>query len=189
MTESINTTSPAGDDDDLFEESSDEFIGKPDFKDRLVMIYPTGKSGERIGENGKPYPWYETYTVVLDDGPNGYQEQVLDADLNGGQMRPNRIPSVEINGAQIIEDHQWSAGGVTSRLKDKVPAKHDGVPVGLLGRIDAKAQKGKAAAWRPNAPTEADRARAVEPAIKAARLKARDAIVASLKAAGAEDAF
>jgi hypothetical protein len=174
-------------DDDVFESSSDEFASKFHLRDRLVMIYPTGKTGTRPGENGKAYEWVETYTVVLDDGPEGWQAQVMDMD--SGSMVPNLVDSVELDGVQVLKGFQWSAGGVVARLKGKSPAENNGVPVGLLGRIDAKAQKGRAAAWRPNPPTEADKARAVEPEIKAARLKARDEIVAALKASEVEDAF
>lgn len=191
MTESINTTTPA-DDDDVFEAASRDFVSKADFKDRLVMIYPTGKTEVQMSKTtGKSYTQYETYTVVLDDGPDGYQENVLDTDQDEPGMRPNRIPSVAEHGPQVAENYRWSAGGIASQItgKAKMPAKNGGVPGGVLGRVNALPIKGKSAAWGLKDPTEADRALAVEPEIKAARLAARDEIVASLKAAEVEDAF
>lgn len=188
MTDSINTTSPAGDEDDLFEGSSDEFAGKEDMLNRLVMIYPTGEEGRFQAKKGQTQgdAWYGTITVVLDDGPDGYQETVVG---KNGEIRGNMIPSVAENGPQTVR-YRWSTKGAASRLAPKLPALHDGVPVGLLGRIDkGKATGGNNAPWRPNPPTDADRALAVRPEMRAARLKARDEIVASLKAAEAEDAF
>jgi hypothetical protein len=175
-----------GDDEDIFQNSSDDFPSKFHLRDRLVMIYPTDKAGTRQGENG-PYQWMETTTVVLDDGPQGWQPEVMNFETN--TMVPNLVPSVAEEGPQVLENFQWSAGGVVSRLQGKQPAKNGGKPVGLLGRIDAKAQKGKAAAWRPNPPTEADQARALEPDIKAARLAARDAIRDAYKAEHEDDNF
>lgn len=192
MTESINTTSPAVDDDDLFEGASRDFVNKADFKDRLVMIYPTGVTESRMSKTtGKSYTQYETYTVVLDDGPEGYQENVLDTDQDEPGMRPNRIPSVAEHGAQVVENYRWSAGGIASQItnKAKMPAKNNGVPGGVLGRVNALPIKGKSAAWGLKDPTAEDRARAVEPEVKAIRLAARDEIVAALKAAETEDAF
>lgn len=191
MTDNINTTTPA-DDDDLFEGASRDFVNKADFKDRLVMIYPTGKTETKMSTTtGKTYMQHETYTVVLDDGPDGYQEQVLDTDQEVPGMRENRIPSVAENGAQVVENYRWSAGGVTAQItnKTKTPAKNNGVPTGVLGRVNSLPIKGKSAAWGLKDATEADKARAVEPEIKAVRLAARDEIVATLKAAEVEDAF
>lgn len=184
----VNVNAGQDDDEDIFVASSDEFASKFDLRDRLVMIYPTGKTGTRMGENGKPYTWMETYTVVLDDGPEGWSKTMTVIDENGS-MVPNLVPSVEHEGVQVLKNFQWSAGGVVARLAGKAPADNNGVPVGLLGRIDAKAQKGKAAAWRPNPPTEADTARAVEPETKAARLAARKEIVDAFKVSQDGDAF
>lgn len=185
MTDNVNGNAPM-DESDLFEGSSDEFAGKEDMKDRLVMIYPTGRQGTGLGASGKPYPWYDTITVVLDDGPKGWQSEIVGKD---GEPRENLIPSVEENGPQAVP-YRWSTSGATSRIAKKLPELNDGVPVGLLGRIDkGQAKGGNNAPWRPNPPTDADKELAVRPDMKAARLKARDEIVAALKASEAEDAF
>lgn len=182
----VNVNAGQDDDEDIFEASSDDFASKFHLKDRLVMIYPTGKTGTRQGENG-PYVWMETVTVVLDDGPDGWQPMVMNYDTS--TMVPNLVPSVAEEGPQVLTNFQWSAGGVVARLQGKDPKSNNGVPKGLLGRIDAKAMKGKAAAWRPNPPTDEDSALAVQPDIKAVRIKARQVIVDAFKVSEDGDAF
>lgn len=193
MTDSVNGTAPM-DDDDVFEGSSDDFAAKEDMKDRLVMIYPTGGKGyfPPKAPGAKQDVWYDTITVVLDDGvdadgkPMEWSPTTID---KNGNQRENLIPSVAEFGPQTVP-YRWSTTGATSRLAKKLPELNNGVPVGLLGRVNkGKATGGNNAPWRPNPPTEADKALAVQPEMKAARLAARDEIMASLKAAEAEDAF
>lgn len=139
-------------DDDLFEAATDEFPSKFHLRDRLVAIYPNGKSGSRQGENGKPYDWYETTTVVLDDGPNGWSETSRD---DHGNDIAQLVPSVESDGAQVLRGFQWSAAGLTNRLAGRMPDPETGKPRSLVGRINARpGQKGRNPSWSIAAPTE-----------------------------------
>jgi hypothetical protein len=164
---------PGRDDDDgLFEAAKEQFPGKEDLKDRLVVIYPTGKSGQRQGSNGKPYDWYETTTVVLDDGPKGYQSTVL----VDGVERENLVPSVAENGPQVLKNFQWSAGGLVARIK---PIADDPKVGSMLGRINVRppAQKGMAPPWSIAKPTDEDMttARKHTDVCRKARQEIRDA--------------
>lgn len=154
MTDTVNGTTPADDDDGLFDAATDTFPRRNDMVDRLVVIYPTGKHGTRLSEGGDPYPWYETTTVVLDDGPEGWQEQVKDDD---GDLTPNLIPSVLDEGAQVQVNFQWSASGIVSRIQAKLPDAN-GRPGSIVGRINTKKNKvkGRSASWSISKPTEAD---------------------------------
>jgi hypothetical protein len=147
-------------DDGLFEAASETFPSKFDLKNRLVVIYPDGETGQRLGENGKPYTWYSTTTVVLDDGPDGWQERVVG---EGGEMQANLVPSVADEGPQVLKRFQWSAGGITARLAPRLP-KADGKPGSQVGRINSRpnTKKGMAPSWSISAPTEADMATARE---------------------------
>lgn len=177
---SIPAGGPVDDSDDgLFEAAKDTFPGKEDLKDRLVAIYPTGKTGERKGENGQPYPWYETTTVVLDDGPNGYQDTVY-AD---GVQRENLVKSVAEHGPQVLRNFQWSASGLAARL---APIYDDPNVRSMVGRINMRppAKKGMAPPWSIAKPTEQDMdtarkytdvCRKAREEIRAARQKAADA--------------
>lgn len=186
MTDINTSTTQVDEDDDLFEAAVETFPGKKDLRDRLVVIYPNGKHGQRRSEaTGKPYDWYETTTVVLDDGPNGWQESVLDDD---GDPTPNAVPSVAENGPQVLVDFQWSAGGYTSRLKAKLP-KADGKPGSVLGRVNSRKNKNKGmnASWSISSPTEEDMK--VARSFTAQCKEARDAIVAAHEAQQNEAAF
>lgn len=156
----VNVNAGQDDDDDLFEAASETFPSKFDLKDRLVVIYPDGESGQRMGENGKPYTWYSTTTVVLDDGPNGWQERVVG---EGGELVANLVPSVAENGPQVLEHFQWSAGGITARLASRLPDAK-GKPGSQVGRINSRpnAKKGMAPSWSISTPTEEDMAIARE---------------------------
>lgn len=146
MTDQINDMQ----DDDLFEGAQDTFPNKFHLRDRLVVIYPTGEHGTDKGENGS-YEWYQSTTVVLDDGPEGWQDQVRDDD---GDMVDNLVASVDEGGPVVLNNLRWSAGGLTARMKNKLP-KSDGTPQGILGRINSrKGQRGRNASWSIAAPTE-----------------------------------
>lgn len=171
-------------DDDLFEGATDEFPAKFDLRDRLVVIYPTGLTGKRPGANGKPYDWYETTTVVLDDSPAGYQDMGRD---DHGNPRENLVPSVDAEGAQVLTNFQWSAGGLTARLAKKLPGK-DGKPGSLLGRINSRPGKGgNNPSWSISAPTEADMVQARK--FTAECTEARQAIVDANTKSAEEAAF
>jgi hypothetical protein len=154
VTDTVNGTTPADDDDGLFDAATDTFPRRNDMVDRLVVVYPTGKHGTRPSEDGKSYPWYETTTVVLDDGPEGWQEQVKDDD---GDWTPNLIPSVVDNGPQVLTNFQWSATGLVSRIQTKLPDAN-GRPGSIVGRINVMKNKvkGRSAPWSIAKPTEAD---------------------------------
>jgi hypothetical protein len=143
-------------DDDLFTPATDTFPRRNDLRDRLVVIYPTGKHGTRKGDgpDAKPYPWYETTTVVLDDGPSGWQDTVPDDD---GDPTPNLVPSVADNGPQVLTNFQWSATGLVSRIQTNLPGA-DGKPGSILGRINVMKNKvkGRSAPWSISKATEDD---------------------------------
>lgn len=171
---SMPANGPVDDDDDgLFEPASDTFPAKFDLKDRLVAVYPTGESGQRMGANNKPYTWYETTTVVLDDGPDGWQAQVVGDD---GELRDSLVPSVEENGPQVLRNFQWSTDGMTARLK---PIADDPKVRSIVGRINKRpsTKKGHNAAWSIAKPTDADMATARQHAdvCRAERQAIRDA--------------
>lgn len=128
---------------ELFDDVPNAFESKFHLKDRLVAVWVTGKHGMRKGENGD-YPWEETITLVLDDGPNGWQAEVLNFD--SGSMEENLVPSVAENGPQKLANFQWSATSLTSRLAPRREKKNNRP---MLGRINAKPnkQKGRAAPW------------------------------------------
>lgn len=139
---------------DLYDEASDAFPSKFDLKERLVAIWTTGKVGQRRSAEGKAYEWVETITLVLDDGPNGYQETRPD---DNGDMSENLVPSVDVDGPQRLDNFQWSAGGLVARLKPRAAAK---ATKPMLGRINSQRNKvkGRAASWSIASPTDEDKA-------------------------------
>ena len=150
----VNTNAGQDDDEGLFEAASETFPSKFDLRNRLVVIYPTGVTGQRQGENGKPYTWYETTTVVLDDGPDGWQERVVG---EGGEMQDNLVPSVAAEGPQVLTKFQWSAGGICARLATRLP-KSDGKPGSQVGRINSRpnVKKGMTPSWSISSAAEDD---------------------------------
>lgn len=140
-------------DDIEFESATSTFPNKFMLKDRLVAVYITGKHGSSQGENG-PYEWYETTTVVLDDGPEGWQAQVQDKD---GDWIENLVPSVDEEGPQALRNFQWSTGGMVSRLQKRTVEGP-----GMVGRIDKKKSAKGAASWSIIPATESDMAKARE---------------------------
>jgi hypothetical protein len=142
--------------DEYYTDAQDNFPSKFDFEDRLVAIWPTGKTGEREGENGKPYPWIETVTVALDDGPDGDKGVGLTSDREEFLVGPAGTEDA------IAWGIQWSATGVYSRVFPKLGAKlADGTPDyrPVVGRINRRknAKKGLADSWSLGKPTDADR--------------------------------
>jgi len=145
--------------DEFYDEATDEFPGKEDFRNRLVAIWLTGKKGVREGENGKDYPWVETYTLALDDGPDG-------AELPANKMVDGEEKPWIIGAAPAMaENMQWSASGVYSRIAPKLNKHNEDGSLDcrpIIGRINSRpnAKKGLAPSWSLGAPTEADRATA-----------------------------
>ena len=140
-----NTTTSAGD-EEFFDSATSEFPAKEDLKDRLVAIWNTGKHGTRKSDSGTEYPYVETLTLVLDDGPT-WSGTRPDGD-------PNLVPSVAESGPQRLDDFQWSATGIYSRAsKRKVGDKP------MIGRINSKknAKKGFSDAWSIAEMTEDDK--------------------------------
>jgi hypothetical protein len=173
------------DDDGLFDPATDTFPRRNDLRDRLVVVYPTGEHGTRQSDDGKPYPWYATTTVVLDDGPDGWQPTVPDDD---GDPTPNLVPSVADNGPQVLTNFQWSATGLVSRIQTKLPDA-TGKPGSICGRINVMKNKvkGRSAPWSIAKATEDELniARQYRDVLKAAR----DAITKDNVAKADKDAF
>lgn len=143
---------------ELFDDAQEEFPGKEDLKDRLVLVWATGKHGQRKGANGKPYDWYETITLVLDDGPNWTGRKIVD-----GDSKPILVPAVADEGPQRLDPFQWSTGGMTSRLANRVQGDKPKSFKPFLGRINSRpnSQKGFNASWSIAEPTADDKATAV----------------------------
>jgi len=154
---------------DLVDDAKEEFPAKEDLKDRLVAIWVTGKHGVRqgTGAGSKPYPWYETVTLVLDDGPNWTGMKIVDE-----EQQEMLVPSVAENGPQRLDNFQHTTSGITQRLSARVQdvagstPKVNGAPVTgtpksfkpMLGRINSRKNKqsGFNASWSISTPTEAD---------------------------------
>ena len=154
-----DTENPAVDEDlELFDAAKAEFASKYDLKDRLVLVWVTGKNGKRKGTNSA-YEWFETNTLVIDD-PNGatdWNGQVYDSEKE--TFRDTLVPSVVKNGPQLLEKFQFSYGGMTARLKTRVTADQKPATYKpVLGRINSRpnSQKGMAASWSIAEPTAAD---------------------------------
>lgn len=129
---------------ELFDDAKTEFPAKEDLKDRLVAIWVTGKTGERKSPaTGKTYGWVETITLVLDDGPNGAS-----------------ITDLVPNAPQTLDNFQWSAAGLYSRLSQRVQGGKPKTFKPMVGRINSRknAVKGMADAWSIAEPTDEDRA-------------------------------
>lgn len=131
---------------DVYDDANEEFAGKDDLKDRLVAIWVTGKKGTRPGANSKPYPWVETVTLVLDDGPDGTS------------YTPLIGPALE-----RLDKFQYSQGGLVARLEPRISKKDgDGNPIyrPMIGRINSRKNKtkGYSDSWSISAPTEQDKA-------------------------------
>jgi len=144
MTDTTNTT----EDLELFDDAKEEFPAKEDLESRLVAIWVTGKHGKRKSEaSGTSYDWYETITLVMDDGPEGTSFTDL-------------VPSVAATGDAIrLDGFQWSAGGMVARLQSRVTGDKPNTFKPLRGRINKRknARKGFSDSWSISEPTEADK--------------------------------
>lgn len=172
MTDNVNPNIGQDDDEGLFDPAKDMFPSKEDLEDRLVVIYPTGKTGERVSQStGKPYTWYETTTVVLDDGPDGWRPTVTVDHVE----RENLVPSVADNGPQVLRNFQWSTGALTARL---APIADDAKVRSIVGRINTRppTKKGMNPPWGIAKPTEDEMnvARQYADVCRQARLEIRE---------------
>ncbi len=145
MTDAQNT--PA--EDEFYDDAQETFPGKEDLKDRLVAIWAL-ENGHDTNDRGEKYPTVQTITMVLDDGPEGYQATVI----RDGENSPNRVPSVQDEGPQEVR-LRWSTNGLVSRLAPRV-----GKTVKpMLGRINSRPNKtkGHSASWSISEPTAQDK--------------------------------
>lgn len=144
MTDTQNT-----EDLELFDDAKEEFPAKEDLEGRLVAIFVTGKHGKRKSEaNNTSYDWYETITLVMDDGPEGTSFTDL-------------VPSVAAVGEAIrLDGFQWSAGGMVARLQTRVTGEKPNTFKPLRGRINKRKnqRKGFSDSWSISEPTEDDKA-------------------------------
>ncbi len=140
---------------ELFDTAKAEFPSRFDLKDRLCLIWVTGRNGKRKGENGE-YDWFDTYTLVLDD-PNGSQDwngKVFDTEKE--TERDTLVPSVVQTGEpQLLKNFQYSFGGMTARLSPRVSGQVPATYKPMLGRINSRPNKrrGMAASWSVAEPT------------------------------------
>ena len=154
---------------DLFDDAQEEFPGKEDLKDRLVLIWVTGKHGVRKSDaiGSRPYDWFETVTLVIDDGPNWNGQKIVD-----GDPKPMLVPSVKEEGPQRLDGFQFTQGGLTARLSQRVqlspgspavngPAVQDKPKTfsPMLGRINSRKNsvQGRSASWSIGSPTDTDK--------------------------------
>lgn len=179
--------------DEFYVEAEDEFPVKEDFEDRLVAIWPTGKTGTRPSEQAgqDPYPWVETITMALDDGTDPMQVVAIQSTPPGN--RSDKSPYLigpAGSDTSVAENFQWSATGVYSRVEPRLRKKMaDGVTPDyrpVIGRINRRknAKKGFSDSWSLGKPVEADRAavkaheaalRAITARVAATRSEAEDA--------------
>lgn len=120
---------------------------------RLLAIWATGE-GTRMNKEGKIYPYVETITVTLDDGPSGLDGPGWEA------MAAEIIPE----GVQRLDKFQHSTGGLVARLQRRLTGRNqDGVPLRyrpMIGRLDTQPSKQNknVAAYSIKPPTDDDRA-------------------------------
>lgn len=119
---------------------------------RLLAIWVTGE-GKRKNDKGEFYPFVETITVTLDDGPNGIEGPGWD------ENAPTLVPT----GPVRLDKFQHSTGGLVSRLQKRLTGKtKDGVPLKfrpMIGRINTQPSKSNknVAAYSIGMPSDADR--------------------------------
>ena len=157
----MTDTNPTPDgDEEYFDSATSEFPAKEDLNGRLVAIWNTGKTGTRKSDNGTEYPYVETVTLVLDDGPGDWYATNIKRMAIDGKGDPTTgtddclVPSVRLNGPQRLDDFQWSAVGVYSRASKRKVGDRP-----MIGRINSKknAKKGFSDAWSIAEMTEEDK--------------------------------
>jgi hypothetical protein len=147
--------------DDFYDDATDTFPKiehlapsmPPNFgPGRLLAIWVTGQ-GTRKNDDGETYPYVETVTVTLDDGPDGLDGPGWSAEA------ADLVPP----GVQRLDKFQHSTGGLVARLQKRLTGKTaDGTPLRLrpmIGRLDTQVSKRSKmqAAYSIKAPTDADR--------------------------------
>lgn len=94
---------------------------------RLVAIWAQ-ETGTRKNDQGKEYPFVQTLTLVLDDGPDGGQSDEV-------------VGSAPVR----LEDFQHSTSGLVARLQKRVTGVNaKGVPLRyrpMIGRMNTQASK------------------------------------------------
>jgi hypothetical protein len=158
VTQNVNGTTGA---DDFYDDATDTFPKiehlapslPPNFgAGRLLAIWVLGE-GTRKNDDGETYPYVETLTVTLDDGPNG---------LDAPGFPPDAAEMVA-PGFQRLEKFQHSTGGLVARLQKRLNGRTpDGTPLRfrpMIGRLDTQASKRSKmqAAYSIKAPTDSDR--------------------------------
>lgn len=102
---------------------------------RLVAIWVTGE-GKRKNDEGEFYPYVETVTVTLDDGPDGA--------LSGPGWDPEAEDLVG-PGVNRLDKFQHSTGGLVARLTKRLTGKDkNGVPLRfrpMVGRLNTQPSK------------------------------------------------
>lgn len=162
--------------DEFFDDAQDVFPGKEDLGNRLVAVWALEK-GTDYNDRKEPYPIVQSVTLVLDDGPDGWQATVI----RDGEMTENRVPSVEAEGLQEL-NLRWSTNGMVSRLAPRVGKTFKP----MVGRINSRPNKtkGHSASWSISSPTEDDKTtvrryqaelRAISERLEAEANKATDA--------------
>lgn len=148
MTDSVNPTSNVDDEDDFYDEASSLFPKAehlapsipPKFGDgRLVAIWPTSQGTRTSKTDNKPYPYVETVTVVLDDGPDG--------NLSGpgwAEEAAEIVPAVGDGEPVRLDKFQHSTSGLVARLEKRLTGKHPKTKTPLrfrpmIGRMNTRA--------------------------------------------------
>jgi hypothetical protein len=142
---------PATDEDDFYDEATEAFPGKEDLKDRLVAVWALTRGTDKSPDSGKPYPFVNTVTLVLDDGPDGWSP----TSVKDGESGPNLVPSVE-DGPLPELNLRWSTEGMVTRLDPRIGKTFQP----MLGRINSRPNKtkGRSPSWSIAKPTEDDKA-------------------------------
>jgi hypothetical protein len=127
--------------DDLFDDDFDDarpgFVKLEDLLGRLLLIKPTGVTGEREstlrGQSGQMYEWIETDTVVLD----GDVSELIES-----------VPTV-------LDGFQFTGANLVGTIKPKIRTGRK--VLGRLGQRPASDKQIKTLAWYLDAPTDADK--------------------------------
>jgi hypothetical protein len=159
VTQDVNTSTTA---DDFYDDATDGFAKvehlapslPPKFgMGRLLAIWVTGE-GKRKNDKGDFYPFVETVTVTLDDGPEGLDAPGWD------EMAAELVPS----GWNRLDKFQHSTGGLVARLQKRLTGRNKAdVPLRfrpMIGRINTQPsrQNKNVPAYSISAPTDEDRA-------------------------------
>jgi hypothetical protein len=158
VTQDVNTSTNQ---DDFYDDATDGFAKvehlapslPPKFgQGRLLAIWVTGE-GKRKNDQGEFYPFVETVTVTLDDGPDGLDAQGWSPEA--AELVPE--------GFQRLDKFQHSTGGLVARLAKRLTGRDkNGTPLRfrpLIGRINTQpSSKNKnVAAYSISTPTDSDR--------------------------------